>query len=77
MVPYPLPPSVVKANSVLLCFFLPQVNSSKLLKIQALSPKQKRRATLQVIHQADKLATSPGVEVNFAFSSRDCKPMLM
>lgn len=29
MVPVPLPPADVKANSVMSCFFLPQVNSSK------------------------------------------------
>lgn len=29
------------------------------------------------IRPSPTLATSPGVEVNFAFSSRDCKPMLM
>lgn len=50
MVPVPLPPADVKANSVLSCFFLPQVNSSKTRRFKPCQPKREMQAAvIQVI----------------------------
>lgn len=59
MVPVPLPPSDVKANSVLLCFFPSSSQQLQDLKIQALSTKRETQTAVQVIHPALLLEVKP------------------
>lgn len=59
MVPIPLPPADCKVNSVLSCFFLPQVNSSMTWRFKPCQQKWKCTWILSVIHPALSYEVKP------------------